>query len=138
MAELGTCEKCKSKDNDSLTYDNHQRLVCNKCLFVFMKDQANTLRGRKSSGVELIAAERERQIAEEGWTAEHDDGWVFGQLAQAAWCYLSSSTKTAVPSKWPFMPHWWKPELSRKKELIKAGALIAAEIDRLNRLEESK
>jgi hypothetical protein len=39
------------------------------------------------------------------------------------------------PDGWPFDPSWWKPSNDRKANLIKAGALIAAEIDRLQRLE---
>jgi hypothetical protein len=37
---------------------------------------------------------------------------------------------------WPFTEHWWKPTPNNRiRELEKAGALIAAEIDRLLRLE---
>jgi hypothetical protein len=87
------------------------------------------------TGIERIAAERKRQIEEEGFTAEHDDCLGAGVLAAAAACY-------AVPSLaekawlWPFDRSWWKPTPdNRIRELEKAGALIAAEIDRLERLE---
>lgn len=36
-----------------------------------------------------------------------------------------------IPHDWPFDPPSWKPGADRIRELVKAGALIAAEIDRL-------
>jgi hypothetical protein len=40
---------------------------------------------------------------------------------------------------WPWDREWWKPTPNNRiRELAKAGALIAAEIDRLQRLEERK
>jgi hypothetical protein len=39
-----------------------------------------------------------------------------------------------VPKFWPWKPWWWKPSTNRIDELVKAGALIAAEIDRLQRI----
>jgi hypothetical protein len=98
------------------------------------------------TGIERIAAERKRQIEEEGWTAEHDNQWKNGELAQAAmWycmeppdpqCIVDGSEEPCVPDEWPFDPSWWQPAPeNRIRELEKAGALIAAEIDRLQRLE---
>ncbi len=39
------------------------------------------------NGLFLIVKERNRQVSEEGWTAEHDDKWLYGQLALAAMAY---------------------------------------------------
>jgi len=96
----------------------------------------------KKTGVERIAAERKRQIEEEGFTKEQDDFWTFGELAKAAMCYCmepahcEDGDENAVPDEWPWNPAWWKPTPdNRIRELEKAGALIAAEIDRLLRLE---
>ncbi len=91
-----------------------------------------------ASGVSLIAAERARQVAVEGWTPEHDDEHADGELAKAAACYaLPPSGDDPEPSDppafWPWHRAWWKPG-DRIRELEKAGALIAAEIDRLRRL----
>lgn len=91
------------------------------------------------TGVELIADERQRQVSEEGWTAEHDKEHDSGQLALAAACYAlgrcagsETDEKSALFKHWPFSFLWWKPTPDdRIKELVKAGALIAAEIDRL-------
>jgi hypothetical protein len=98
------------------------------------------------TGVERIAAERKRQIEAEGWTAEHDDDWVHNELALAASCYVMPKEHRKVEDDWgvsrrkylwPWDKKWWSPTpKNRIRELEKAGALIAAEIDRLLRLEE--
>jgi hypothetical protein len=111
---------------------------------------------KKNNGIGIIAEERIRQIEKEGWTFEHDDCHTHGQLAQcaAAYAYPHDSillfrgdlhneeesfvklciTRTSLyPKSWS--AYWWKPSPeNRIKELAKAGALIAAEIDRLLRL----
>lgn len=92
------------------------------------------------TGIEIIAAERNRQIEKEGWTPEHDASHVRGELAKAAACYAYPPLARAdispdigkPPFIWPFSAAFWKPTPdNRIKELAKAGALIAAEIDRL-------
>lgn len=98
------------------------------------------------TGIELIAAERQRQIDVEGWTPEHDDEHADSQMADAAMCYIGTTTNKESeysrlddkpPSAWPWDAEWWKPASynNRVRNLVKAGALIAAEIDRLNRAE---
>lgn len=88
-------------------------------------------------GIELIAEERKRQIEVEGWTLEHDSiGNNNEQLAQAAALYalpkVFRSYEYDVRNIWPWDFKWWKPTPNdRVRELVKAGALIAAEIDRL-------
>jgi hypothetical protein len=82
------------------------------------------------NAIEEIVAERKRQIEAEGWTPEHDDAHVDGALAKAATCY--ASVFPLAPSYWPWDLQWWKPT-SRRRNLIKAGALIVAEIERLDR-----
>lgn len=104
------------------------------------------------TGAEMIAAERRRQIESEGWTAQHDDTeHAGGGLLEAAVCYAGAAEATyynpqcvtfkggwrvgeGVPSDWPWAPEWWKPSDDPIRNLVKAGALIAAEIDRLQRL----
>ena len=88
------------------------------------------------TGIELIAAERQRQVTEEGWTPEHDDQHEGNELLQAAVWYLDNGAVfdfglTLPP--WPWEPDAWKPSDDLIKQLTKAGALIAAEIDRLQR-----
>ena len=92
---------------------------------------------RRKTGAQLIAAERERQKRKEGWTAEHDDEHEWSEMALAAVCYARNGGSKAAtcPRDWPWDDLWWKPSNDRVRDLTKAGALIAAEIDRLLRKE---
>jgi hypothetical protein len=88
------------------------------------------------TGAERIAAERQRQVEREGWTPEHDDRHADEELARAAACYATPRLLggSLPPQDWPWAVKWWKPTPDdRIRELEKAGALIAAEIDRLQR-----
>jgi len=83
-----------------------------------------------SLGATLIAAERRRQIDVEGYTLGHDQYGHSGGLVAAAACYLAPPA-AGVPRRWPWPTRYWKPTPEdRIRELVKAGALIAAEIDR--------
>lgn len=95
-----------------------------------------------SNAIQLIVAERQRQIETESWTQEHDDQHWEGAMAAAAACYaLPPKTReqsllggTVLFHLWPWDREWWKPKpRDRIRELVKAGALIVAEIDRLQR-----
>jgi len=83
-----------------------------------------------------VLAERQRQISAEGWTPEHDDEHHGGQLAQAAACYALHTEPVGNIGDylrfWPWASHWWKPA-NRRLNLVKACALILAEIERLDR-----
>ena len=100
-----------------------------------------------TSGVNLINEERQRQIEVESYTLEHDLGYVDDELAYAAVCYAIPGDDRLyegdIPELWPWDKKFWKPakcEFShdenyiseRVLELQKAGALIVAEIDRIN------
>jgi hypothetical protein len=87
------------------------------------------------SGAEMIAAERKRQIKDEKWSPWHDDTHLDGELANAAATYAMTPELRALtnPWPWPWDDKWWKPSGDRIRDLVKAGALIAAEIDRLQR-----
>jgi hypothetical protein len=82
-----------------------------------------------------VLAERQRQISAEGWTQERDDSYTEEQLARAAACYALPQGDYEIPEPpefWPWDPAWWKPG-QRRRELVKAGALVLAEIERLDR-----
>jgi hypothetical protein len=89
------------------------------------------------SGIDRIAAERDRH-EDLGYTAEHDVQHVDSELLGAAICYVvACDPPTLDPagdlalSLWPWGNQAWKPSANRIRNLEKAGALIAAEIDRL-------
>ena len=99
------------------------------------------------TGVELIAAERARQVENEGWTPEHDDEHNTFELSQAASCYamhvsnrawivaegnLEGYQKESADFSWPWDDKWWKPKTPRQ-DLVRAAALLLAEIERLDR-----
>lgn len=100
-----------------------------------------------------VLLERSRQISAEGWIPQHDDGYRNGEMAWAATCYLQNSAVAAkmqgmgvltaeqsdergrsvpTPQVWPWTKKWWKPA-GQRRDLIKAAALIIAEIERLDR-----
>lgn len=91
----------------------------------------------QSAAARDVLAERQRQISAEGWTPEHDDKYTHGDMASAAACYASQGRyHYPVPGKpgpiWPWAAEWWKPS-GYRRNLVKAGALIIAEIERLDR-----
>lgn len=95
------------------------------------------------SVIEEIAAERRRQVEAEGWAPSHDDGHRRGEMAGAAACYAlhgcivpngsrDTLRRAAVSDLWPWAASWWKPK-DRRHDLIRAAALLVAEIERLDR-----
>ncbi|MDJ3786454.1 DUF550 domain-containing protein [Salmonella enterica] len=94
-----------------------------------------------------IMSERLRQIHMEGWAPEHDDTYDGGELAGAAACYARHVSARGwvyaenpaayqdedVPGDWPWAEEWWKPT-TPYRDLEKAGALILAEMERINRV----
>ena len=108
--------------------------------------------GRMHEAARDVLAERERQKASEGWTAEHDDKYVYGQLARAGACYAVQNSRQFFeapthedsgweeippPFNWPWPRDAWKPK-DRRRNLVRAGALIIAEIERLDRKREGR
>ena len=106
---------------------------------------------KTSTGIKLISEERERQQRVEGYWLEDDRRYTSGELCDAAMSYAKAAAKQArgesleyltemegaceIP--WPWDASHWKPSESQIRNLVKAGALIAAEIDRLSYLEEN-
>lgn len=99
-----------------------------------------------------VAAERERQVKKERWSRRHDDGHTTGELACAAAAYaygasLSQEEKefhrdalygsrrgisSIIARLWPWDSRWYKPK-DRRSDLIRAAALLVAEIERIDR-----
>ena len=83
------------------------------------------------SALDDIAAERRRQIEVHGWTPDHDDEHAHGEIANAA-------ADFAMPGQHPMLSSWAYgskvvDKEPRRQQLVKAGALIVAEIERLDR-----
>lgn len=93
------------------------------------------------TAIELIAAERQRQIEVMGYDAKHDEDWVEGELAIAAACYAVAGMENIRVVEdngvghfdaWPFGGQYDKRQDHNEiRRLTIAAALIAAEIDRL-------
>lgn len=114
------------------------------------------------TGIERIARERQRQVEVKGWSDEHDDGYDNGEMAMAAACYAApdliyveerDAGRIGFLDPWPWdetddtrrtdddnniLPNHQEQLPARVRQLEKAGALIAAEIDRLLRLQRSE
>lgn len=114
--------------------------------------------GAETAGVIIeIAAERKHQVEDEGWSSDHDDCHHAGVLAAAGACYAANASMDANPfgllsecddpldseavrgpsridiiESWPFHLSWFKTTTPRR-DLIKAAALIVAEIERIDR-----
>lgn len=143
---------------------NEDEKVSTRALMIFKL--ANELTNRRKSALSPVGAvvgraardvmaERQRQIGAEGWTPGHDDHEHFdGQLARAAAGYAMHASgrmdltrafvrgekpteATYVPRGWPWEASAWKPKDPRK-DLVRAGALILAEIERLDRIDSGR
>jgi hypothetical protein len=97
-----------------------------------------------------VMAERHRQMMVEGWTAKHDDEHSNGGMARAAAAYaLAGSsdgrivgdemTPSIIERIWHstgWSRQWWKPK-DKRRNLVRAAALLLAEIERLDRHDTS-
>jgi len=92
-----------------------------------------------SKAVDDILTERQRQVTVEGFDQSHDDGYCLGELARAATFYagISERRPNNFANIWPWSAHCCKPT-NKRQNLVKAGALIIAEIERLDRLSDPK
>lgn len=93
------------------------------------------------TAIQLIADERRRQIFDLGKDANHDADQDRGQLLEAGLCYMAialariaqaseEQVKEFIDKSWPWEGK--RPEMiDAAANLTKAGALLAAELDRL-------
>ncbi len=99
-----------------------------------------THRTNGKSPIEMITAERQAQLAK-GYNAAHDDQHSAGELAAAAACFALGSTQVSSAEATGEVRNLWPDEWptgilgtnTRMRQLVVAGALIAAEIERLQR-----
>ena len=85
-----------------------------------------------SIGVDLIKQEREKQVLKHGFDSKHDLQYTDKELLRAAYTYLRVVLWPDTPwqSTWPWDKEWFKDD-GYIENLKKVGALVAAEIDRL-------
>lgn len=102
-----------------------------------------------SNAIKDVLGERSRQISVENYSTNHDDQYQNNELVRAAsgyvdhvfsrgWTYsdLGSEVyqKEDVPEFWPWNEQHWKPK-SPREDLVRAAALLIAEIERIDRKE---
>jgi len=142
------CGDCGAVVADRIGHDNWHRAIALAAGYRAAPVSAADLRDRAHatnagylrlddvSGVARIAAERIRQVEEEGWSTEHDDGWVDEQLAAGAVAYLMAAMTAPAYAEdvfWPPELGEFKPSTDPLRNLEKAGAMVAAELDRRRR-----
>lgn len=117
----------------------------------------STMAGAVSEGAQMIVAERQRHLTDKGWTAEHDDQHIDQSMAMVCALYAAPVRlyeMTGGGRSYHFVDPWpgsWGSKWDRRRvdqkgqlkersldeqveDLTKAGALAAAEIDRLLRM----
>lgn len=157
LSALETCRKEFRQHGRDVSSETHNRLALNCAI---LKSVAETLEcvTPMSAAAADVLAERSRQITEERFPAEWDDLYRNKELERAAACFalygaipsplrahfereglgIASPDETAAYTifrLWPFKWSWWKPENPRRA-LVKAGALILAAIEKIDRGEE--
>lgn len=98
-----------------------------------------------SQAVKDVWLERDRQIHDKKFSPEHDDTYTARQLIRAAVSYAQRAalsdehrrleqSRERIPHSWPWDASWWKPK-DRRTDLVRAAALLIAEIERMDRAE---
>lgn len=91
------------------------------------------------TGADLIALERTKQIKVEGYDSKHDLSLDDEALEMASIAYILSSVGKRKESMkyWPWLLPYIKPK-TKVRDLVRAGALIAAAIDRIQSQSDNK
>lgn len=94
--------------------------------------------------LEEVLLERQRQIITHRYDQEHDDAHDWGELAVAAVVYVDASLTNSkgkcylsakqLQKRWPWDSRF-KAASSRRSNLLKAVAMLVAEIERLDRVQ---
>jgi hypothetical protein len=127
---LSTLSGVETHDMDLRNHPDAWATMEALCTHVYAegrKDEREDWAGRIGPALDDIATERLRQIEAEGWTTAHDDEHSNGELIDAAVSYALGN-----PERWPWSVEWWKPK-DQRRNLVRAAALMIAEIDRLDR-----
>ncbi|EPQ2922068.1 hypothetical protein ACJJBP_29355 [Pseudomonas aeruginosa] len=129
------CPRCEGEGTLRTGIDESPSTICKRC------DGVGTIAAAPGKEVPQawldVQAERRRQITAEGWTPEHDDLYCAAELPRAAAAYILNGANDEAPAIWSFSAKWWKPRDARSN-YVRAGALILAEIERLDRAAPGK
>lgn len=123
-----------SPDRSGATSSMDETFFIALCWHVWLARAALSEQDKKqqhSSAISDVIAERLRQQSAKGFTTQQDDTYIGGELAAAAICYIEPME---AESYWPADWHddSFKPS-DYRRNLVKAGALLIAEIERLDR-----
>jgi hypothetical protein len=91
----------------------------------------------RSIGIDLIAAERRRQITVKGYSVEHDAGYKHKEPARIALAllYAYCNPGKGTRDEWGIID---KHHNNLTQILVIAGALTAAELDRRKRVKDQE
>lgn len=116
-----------------------------RCEDLYASPVAADTQGDAQDAARDVLAERQRQVAREGYTTAHDDEHTDGELSAAAAAYAWAAgcnmdphgveryePDAKPPKMWPWDDGDWKPGDVRRM-LVKSGALLLAEIERIDR-----
>jgi hypothetical protein len=142
MAAIGTASFGYWKEGDSI-HPDYDTVPLRDVARLYAKYEA-LHKAQPSDAARDVLAERCRQVEQEGYAPEHDDDHVGGEIAAYAAFYAMppaarewSATETGYGDTFgeAIVPADWKvpKEGDRRGELVKAGALILAEIERIDR-----
>lgn len=125
---LGTMEEPKERVRFLNAIKKYRDLF-----FEATKSNSSVLR---TKAINDVLSERRHQIEEAGNTFEREDTYTNGSLVVSGACYAlcNRDLKGEAPVLWPWDTDVWTPE-SYRRNLVKAAALILAEIERLDRAE---
>lgn len=131
-------QAARQEVNDFINWALHDGGVPHRLVGVYTAPPAQAV--DLGTGIKAIASERERQLCMEGFSRDSDEQYREGELARAATAYvqlaamdLQVGSRKHIASQeppffWPWAPEWWKP-VDARHDLVRAGALIAAQID---------
>lgn len=92
--------------------------------------------GAPSMALREVLAERAGQVAQEGYTPEHDDVHGANEIGQAGVCYVAEGMGLGAFLKlgiaWPWNPSDWKPK-GRRRDTVRGVALLLAQLERDDR-----
>ncbi|MDO8728679.1 MAG: hypothetical protein Q7K26_02160 [bacterium] len=91
-------------------------------------DAPEPANGYMRRAASVVMNERLRQVGMKGWTPEHDQEHPGSELAAAAACYAVGQPLSGL---WP--EGWEFKEAGRHRMLVKSGALVLAELERIDR-----